>query len=385
MTVYIVSRGYPTEKYKNLGIFEMDQAKALADNGCKVIFLSVDLRSFRRKRRLGYYGMEYKGIPLYNISVPIGAVPSFFLDRVGELAFKFLYKKVLKKEGKPDIIHAHFLSMALYAGKICKKEKIPLVITEHGSQMNTSHLAQKEQKRALKAYEAADERIAVSESLSKNLKLSTGFDFKVINNIVDLDVFHYVKQDERKNFFTFISVGNLTVGKGFDILLKAFAGLRAYGKDCRLLIIGEGIEHTSLSDMAEKLGLSDSVIFTGLLDRNQICERMHDADAFVLLSKSETFGVSYIEAMAAGLPVVATKCGGPEEFVNEHNGILIDVDDVRGAENAMADMMRNIDKYDNELIRTEVIEKFSPSTIAKKIIGIYKDVLEQKKTEGIIS
>ena len=95
----------------------------------------------------------------------------------------------------------------------------------------------------------------------------------------------------------------------------------------------------------------------------------------MLASRSETFGVAYIEAMAAGLPVIATRCGGPEDFVTEENGILIPVDDESTLTSAMERMMLRREDYDSAAISADIRRKFAPETIAARLTELYEGVL----------
>ena len=79
--------------------------------------------------------------------------------------------------------------------------------------------------------------------------------------------------------------------------------------------------------------------------------------------------------MAAGLPVIATKCGGPEDFVNDTNGILIPVDDKDALVNAMEFMSSNQALYNRERISKEIIERFSPNAVAEKLLACYRQIL----------
>jgi glycosyltransferase involved in cell wall biosynthesis len=133
--------------------------------------------------------------------------------------------------------------------------------------------------------------------------------------------------------------------------------------------------------MIAEYKLTEQIFLMGLRDRKEIAKRMHESDCFVLASKLETFGVAYIEALAAGLPVIATNCGGPEEFVCKDNGILIAVDDVQGLIDAMLKMYNESDKFDRETISKEIVDKFSPETIAKRLTEIYRDVLKDRKVQ----
>ena len=98
----------------------------------------------------------------------------------------------------------------------------------------------------------------------------------------------------------------------------------------------------------------------------------------MLASQSETFGVAYIEALAMGVPVIATKCGGPEALENDENGLMEDVNNIEQLIEAMKYMYNNIDRYERKNIAMEIVEKFSPEAVANKIIGIYDEILGKK-------
>ena len=102
---------------------------------------------------------------------------------------------------------------------------------------------------------------------------------------------------------------------------------------------------------------------------------LEKSDCFVLPSNFETFGVVYIEAMAAGLPVIATKCGGPEKIVPSFAGVLIDKNDVNQLFGAMLDMVNSIDAYSANSIKEYVSKTFSPECIAQQLISIYETLI----------
>ncbi len=79
--------------------------------------------------------------------------------------------------------------------------------------------------------------------------------------------------------------------------------------------------------------------------------------------------------MAAGLPVIETNCGGPEEFIHKDNGILIEVDDAQGLADAMLKMYNESDKFNREKISKEMVVKFSPATVVQQLVKVYEDVI----------
>jgi len=106
-----------------------------------------------------------------------------------------------------------------------------------------------------------------------------------------------------------------------------------------------------------------------------ISKKLKSSDCFVLASQNETFGVVYIEALACGIPVIATKCGGPEEFVSEENGFLVPVDDIDSLVKAMRDIYENSKNYDREKISKVTAGLFSPNEIANRLLEVYKNII----------
>ena len=95
------------------------------------------------------------------------------------------------------------------------------------------------------------------------------------------------------------------------------------------------------------------------------------SDVVVMSSRIETFGVVLIEGMAQGKPVIATRCGGPEEFITPDLGILVDVENVDQLCNAMINVKKNYSKYNRDHIITSCKENYSQSRIANKLTDIY--------------
>jgi glycosyltransferase involved in cell wall biosynthesis len=132
-----------------------------------------------------------------------------------------------------------------------------------------------------------------------------------------------VREGQPAHIPVVLGVGRLKAPKDFSTLLHALARLEA--GTYRALIAGDGPEREQLETEARKLGLANSVEFLG--ERNDIPDLIHSSDLFVLSTRSEGLPMSILEAMAAGLPVVASEVGGIPELVDAETGVLVPPED----------------------------------------------------------
>ena len=383
MYICIISRGYPTDQYKMNGIFEYDQAKALAQAGQKVVMAVIDLRSFRRKRKWGLERLSQDGVEIYALNVPVGRCPLPLFNRIGMWALRRLSRIIEREQGKPDILHSHFTDISCIASDWAKRERIPFVVTEHNSQINEEVIPPALIKEAKMAYQSADRVIAVSNALADKIEHHTGSRSIVIGNAVDTAQFRKNRGGTFPNSpFCLVSTGNLIPGKRMNFLLECFAAFHKSHPDSSLTIFGDGPMKPALQQYIAENRLEYCVRLMGLCSRGQMAETYKDSAAFVLVSRKETFGVAYIEAMAAGLPVIATRCGGPEDFVTKENGVLIPVDDKNALVDAMEYMLVHRAAYDRQRISEGILAQFSPDAIAAELIGVYQSLLETHREDS---
>ena len=373
MYILIVSRGYPSEKYKMNGIFEFDQAKALAQAGQKVIYAAIDLRSIRRTRQWGYESFKKDGVQIEAINIPCGRIPKKLLDKTGIIALKKLYKRITLKYGEPDVIHAHFIGIGYIMARVFEKSEIPLVLTEHLSGMNKTALSPYLLKLGEYTYHRMNQVITVSNALANNIKCTFGVQAITIPNILDTTNFQY-KEEQKNEGFYFVSTGSLTVNKRMDFLISAFNKAFKRKREIKLYIYGEGPERSKLQKMIYRFGLDEQVFLMGQVDRKEIARKMSESQSFVLASRRETFGVAYIEAMAMGLPVIATGCGGPEDFVTKENGVIIPIDNSDALVDALKTMYEKVSVFGRNKISDDTKERFGPDSIAKQLVKVYERI-----------
>jgi glycosyltransferase involved in cell wall biosynthesis len=158
------------------------------------------------------------------------------------------------------------------------------------------------------------------------------------------------------------AVGNIRAPKSYDVFLRAAALLKERSPRYRFVIVGEHSMplYEQLLSLRRELGLERECVFTGL--RSDIAEVMHSLDVYALSSTTEGFSIACIEAMSAGKPVVATRCGGPQEILEDgRSGLLVPVQDP-------AALAAAVDKVANdpalaaslgENARTRVLERYT--------------------------
>lgn len=377
MHVLIISHGYPSAKDPQWGCFEKDQAEALVKMGHRVTVAVVDMRFRPLNQNFGIRYINDGAICAYIYFLLSGKLmPGWVRRFVPERMMQRLCRIIFRSEGIPDVIYAHYMPCIAMLRLVKQKYAIPVVGIEHWSELNKPTLPRRLMQTGKTAYTLADRLLAVSPSLQAQMKRHFGVEAEVVSDMLSDDFLQTAISEKRVQPFVWLAVGSLIHRKGYDVLMDAFAQLEG-GE--RLIIVGDGPEKERLHAQAKNLGIGDRVRFKGMLDREAIASLMNESNAFVLPSRGETFGVAYIEAMAMGLPVVATPCGGPEHFVRPCNGLLVDIDNVEQLAKAMRQMETTIERYQPEAIRAYVQERFSAKAIAGQLEEIFEEVIKQHK------
>lgn len=373
MKVLLISRGIPSKKEPMWGNFELDQAKAIQKQGHAVVTMSIDRRIRLYWRKIGITCEEIEGNKMYNYYFPL---PYRFLPRViNNIIIDYftirLFKHIQKKEGSFDVIHGHYLPNIRIATKIKEYFNIPAVGTEHWSELKRAKIKHKVYQDALETYPKVDYLINVSYPLEQILQDKFNVTSHFVGCVID-SVFKFIP-NQKDDVFRFIAVGSLFKIKGFDTLIKAFAAAN-FNQNVHLHIIGDGNQKNSLQQLINQLNLQQQVTLEGRKTREEIMHFMSKSSVYVLSSRSENFATACMEALSAGVPVIMTKCGGPEDFVDETNAVLVGVDAVDEMANAMDYMYKNIEKYDSKKISETIASKYSPNAIGTQLVNIYNKI-----------
>jgi glycosyltransferase involved in cell wall biosynthesis len=396
LRVFIIPSWCPTKDDPISGIFFVEQAEEMARMRPDwiIAFCGFDLSSSRFPWRLSRFPKFFKdclinpriklhqtksGIQRYDVWSPY--LPRFGKIRKWQGNTDSLEKQIrpalvdfIKRFGKPDLIHARSVYPGgIAATKLGKEFGIPVGITEHlgpfpGKQLslpNGSPIPLISQ-----AYTDAKSHSADGTKLASQLiSMRLASEVEVIPNFLPetygSEIFDNHLSD---SLFTFLSIGGPSYAKGTDILLMAFSLLN---RNARLKIAGNSPEAAEFKKMAIELGIDNKIQWMGRVSRPDILKLLKQSSCFVLPSRGENFGVVYIEALAHGKPLIATRCGGPEDIVNSLNGLLVPMDDPVALASAMEDIYINIANYKHQDLRDDFLDRFSSKVIVNKIENWY--------------
>ena len=169
--------------------------------------------------------------------------------------------------------------------------------------------------------------------------------------------------------------GRLSAQKGLDLLLPVLARVAASGRDFRLELVGDGPELPALAAQSRTLGLDGRVVFVGPLQREKIRGRLAVADAFVLPSRYEGMSNAALEAMEAGLPLLLTRCGGIDTYIDDSVGWVCAPD---APDELFAALCRLLDAPDGDLLnkgkraRALVEQEFDIEVIARRNLALFR-------------
>ncbi len=395
MKVLVLPSWYPNAPSDVNGIFFRDQVLALIEHGHKVGVVAVNMRSLltvgrRRKNAVGQVYEFDEGIPTYRKQV-WGALPripygNYWLWRRAARALLALY---VQEQGWPDVIHAHSM---IYAGAVAvewgRQNRIPVVLTEHSSGFARRIYRPWQLALAEEAAVGSDTCISVSPALGELLgdQLPRSHNRWVwVPNIVAARFYgNGSASDDDERSMRFLNLAIMTKNKGQLDLLDGFArAFRDTSGSIELWMCGDGPLRRALEARAQELGISQRVRFLGKVPPGDVPAILAQVDVMVVASHYETFGVVAAEALMAGVPVVATRCGGPECIVTDGDGYLVPPGDPQALAVAMVEMADSMGKFDRKAIIKRARSRFSGEVVARQLTGIYKDVSARYSQTGV--
>ena len=286
-------------------------------------------------------------------------------------AGRALYDEYVSEHGIPDIIHAQACFWGgVIASKIANEEGIPLVVSAHSSVFGRGLVGRREWGLASSVWRGSAQNISVSRTNAKiicdmfNLPENT---FQIVPNGIDSEQFT-VTPAAPTDQYKWICIGNLVENKRVDLLIDA---MKKMPSEHTLVIIGDGPMRANLTQQAAELG--DRVEFLGTVKRERVSQLLSQCHTLVHPSEFETFGVVLVEAMMCGRPVVAMRCGGPEEIIGMETGILVENRSLEGLIDAMLVASEKV--WDAQRIASQARDLFDQKSVCERFQGIYSEVI----------
>jgi glycosyltransferase involved in cell wall biosynthesis len=366
MNILVLTQYYPFTEEAFAGIFVKQQVEIIGNHyNVTVLCFHVDYSWFSLIPKFSVKIEKTSQLEEINLtlarSFPIYNQANYFLST-------WIYtRRHLLKTKKFDLVHAHVAYPAGVMAFLLKKLlHIPYILTEH-TRIQSQNRSIFHKTLIKTAYKQADKIVVVSSFLEKEIKKELKLNPIVIPNVVDTNKFSIAHS--QSGIFEIGFIGNFNNNnKGLDILLTACKRIRF---PFRLHIVGNGSLIDQYKKMTRDLGINDYCIFYGKMKSHDLPKFYASLNLFILASRYETFGIVLIEAMAAGLPVISTNCGGPADIVTAQTGILVDIDNVEQMAAAIHKIKDNYGEYNSSVIRNYVEQKFGMDAFTNKIIALY--------------
>ena len=310
--------------------------------------------------------------------ITIYRIPSFFpLKHLGYFFIPFIEGYKAKKKFKQiDVFHLHIsypFATFTYLIDLFKIKK--WILTEHWSGYTSfdnsfdklNFLIKFLIKERLKRF---DKISVVSEFLKRELSVR----FPQLDTKIHIcsNFITYPNELKRpltiEENFRLLAISNLVVNpKNILFLLKVIKEVSKVIPNIQLYVYGDGKDKELFLQEAEKLGLLNKhVFYNGKIKNDAISEVYNQHHAFILLSRFETFSVVTVEAIAHGLPVIVSKCGGPEEYVNEQNGYLVPINDLQSTVQAIIHLYNNYHLFPPQKVQYTILKKFGKQQILQQ-------------------
>ena len=371
-----MTTAYPTPESPVGGVFVKEHARAAALHA-DIAVVHLDRGGGSGTSATRVTGEEF---PTWRVGYRSRPVP---VSIAAHLAGAQRAYSAVRRDGfEPDLIHAHFFLAGLPAVLIGRRVDKPVVITEHWSVFlpsDPTELTPTLRRTARYAFEHADLVLPPSEALRRGIEAEgIRARFRVVPNVVDTGLFHPARR-ERLDVARLLAVGLLYEAKGYELLLEAVSRLAEQGRMFHLDVIGDGPRRSEYEALAAFLGVADRVTFRGA-DRQGRGRGVHELGRSLRAHEPLRNGPCVlIEAMASGLPVVATAVGGIPEIVDAGSGRLAPPNDPAGIATEIALALDSLDGFDRSAIARSAKERFGRDHVGRMLADAYSDAIQRRR------
>jgi len=382
MHILLICQTFPDPTNQRKGVFYRDQALALHRAGHKVGVIALGGLDALNLRHPGIIKWKDQiryidnGIPVFRaLRIPLPLKKHDSKLRLWTITTPVIRaaEKYIAKYGAPDLLHSqNFFYAGLSGIRAAQALDLTHILTEHSS--NFLNEFPKDKQQIIKQQLPKIDRVsAVSNNLADHMRTFVPEkNIHIIGNVVDTNLFSPGKKAKGNHPFTFTVAAHLDRNKNVEIPLRAFQKAFFGNEDFQLIICGNGPEKNNLTALTDHLSLTSQVSFIDFLSREELASLYRRSHVVISSSIKETFGLTLVEAMACGTPVIATRSGGPQDFVTREVGILIEPNNVEEMAEAMLAINQDYRTYKPEIIRDYCTQNYSEATFVKKIEKTYK-------------
>ncbi len=272
----------------------------------------------------------------------------------------------------PDLIHCHVAGRNLWMAHKYFSNK-PIVLSEHWSGYVNGNFERQSylmKKFILSLINKCNVVTSVSDHLKEGMiRQGVSKEIVILQNAIKYKEKTAIKETEQ---MTFLIVADLVDEiKNISGVLEAIKQLKLEHPHFKLIIVGDGPDSPILKEKTNVLDLETQLSFVCRLAQQKVQDYLLKADCLIVNSNYETFSMVTIEAILTGVPVIASRCGGPEQFVNAKNGLLIPKRDKKSLVNAMKEMYQNRSQYKPNVVRNSVKENYSLDRVEDQLNEIY--------------
>lgn len=365
-TVLIITRWHPTIERPGWAPFLLEWTAATARIADPVVVHLDETASLSFEHSVSEHGHHH-----YRVGVS-GRGKHAPLQHGRDIARARQAIKLVGQRHSANLLHAHAYPAALPAATW--RGRPPMVITEHFTRLVRGDMGIPQRGQAKLAYRAACELTAVGATLAAAVEELSGRPPVVIPNPIS-PLLEPAPPPRPPPPLRLVAAGRLETIKGFDVLLEALSLLHGRGYRVHLTLLGDGSQRHRLTQLARDLRIADHVHLPGSADRDQVWSHMCDSHLVVVPSRFETFSLVAAEALALGRPVVVTRCGGPEEFVNERSGRIVDPQDPAQLARAIHQVGQVLPSFAPHKLAATVTARFSIDTVARELESVYHSAL----------
>ncbi len=292
---------------------------------------------------------------------------------------------IILKKGRPKFVHNHVVfPSGFVALLVAKLLNLRLIISEHWSgylieDNRLQDLSVKFQ-RGIRYILSSAYKIGLVSNFMKDRLVESQFctEEKVVitPNKIEFNHFSPDKKElgEEVKVLTICNLNDFE--KNISGMIEAIQYLNNNESiNIKLQIIGEGVDEDKLKKLANEYGiLNTKISFLGKIENHLLTNYYRNTDFYILNSNFETLNISTIEALMHGLPVVASKCGGPQDYLNEKNSVQVNTKDTNDLVRGIKEMLLNYNNYDREMIKFEIEKQYSEKIVKGALKRLYAKV-----------